>query len=96
MKKLLIVLLVVASFGAMAQGKTTRNAFGGENYYYNGMYMGKSTRNAFGGRNFYPSPAANQQYYGYGSQVNPHLQDGAAIGWGLSNIINSFRGGANR
>ena len=94
MRKALIVLLVTASLGAYAQGITTRNAFGGENYYYNGQYMGKSTRNVHGGRNFYPSPAANQRYYGYGT--NPELQSGAAIGWGLSSIINSFRGGANR
>ena len=107
MKTAIMTFLLLAAAGASAQVTTMPNVFGGENFYNNGAYMGRTSRNVHGGRNFYPAPAmgygqgyysspglGNQGWYGYHGYGNPELQSGYAIGKGLSQFINAFRGGA--
>ena len=108
MKKIFVTVLLLAATGVSAQQvQSMRNIFGGEDFYDNGGYIGYSAPNIHGGRDFYPSPNTSQRwnnysggygygqgkgFYGYHGSGNPHLQDGYAIGAGLSQFFNAFRG----
>ena len=92
-KTILIFLLSALAFNVSAQQYTTPNVHGGENFYHNGQLAGMSMRNSWGGRNFYSMPGYNQGFQGYQGYGNPELQSGYAIGAGLANIINAFKGG---
>ena len=93
MKSILTALLLALSFGAFAQQYTWPNVYGGENFYDGGRMLGYSSRNVAGGRDFHWNNYSQQGFRGYQGYGNPHLQDGYAIGAGLANIINAFRGG---
>ena len=91
---ILIFLLSALAFNVSAQSSySMRNPDGGESFYQGGRFIGYTAPNVHGGRDFYPSMSTRMQGYGYHSHGSTHLQDGAAIGWGLSNLINAFKGG---
>lgn len=102
-----IVIGLLMARGVEAQGVTSyRNIQGGENFYSSdGQFLGYTTRNIGGGRNFFPNQAAQHSaptggygygqgrgWYGYHGSGDPTLQQGYAIGSGLSQFINAFRG----
>ena len=108
MRKALIILLSALALNVAAQGVTSsRNIYGGENFFSSdGTFLGYTSRNIGGGRNFFPNQAAQQHsaptggygygqgrgWYGYHGSGDPVLQQGYAIGSGLSQFFNAFRG----